>query len=283
MLRDETKARLRRLSQQRLAKSLVKTTATPPQLATSAPWPTSSTRSPAKSDLSSGVEVRASSGCHWLVRRPLSQLWPSACGFVDGWISKRAAKASREESDEYREFLRWFPEHIVFLDLETCGFAGSPVFLAGILHHFDGEMTLSQYWARNLAEERPLMESLRDAVRDRHVLVTFNGKSFDWPQVHDRCVLHTGAVGGGLPNLAHLDLLHMSRRRWKGELPNCKLQTIERFIFGRMRHGDIPGSDIPQVYQQYVRTGQQKDANRILHHNALDLITLLQLALCIHD
>ena len=82
-------------------------------------------------------------------------------------------------------------------------------------------------------------------------------------------------------SLVQFDLLHHSRRRWGRGLPDCKLQTLERHVCGRARTGDIPGRDIPETYHEYVRTGDAWPVRNILHHNALDLITLLQLALCI--
>ena len=129
------------------------------------------------------------------------------------------------------------------------------------------------------------------------LLVTFNGKSFDWPQVQDRSTLHhLGSEPRETPRLSptfephlltrhaerptirHFDLLHHARRRWKRQLPNCRLQTLERYICGRHRQGDIPGRDIPAAYHQYVRSKDTRQVQSILHHNALDLVTLLQLA-----
>ena len=133
--------------------------------------------------------------------------------------------------------------------------------------------------------------------------VTFNGKSFDWTQVHDRSTLYRlgtsktpGAkrvvdqplAGNAMPEIApadprpdpiHCDLLHHARRQWKDLLPDCRLQTLERFVCGRRRRGDIPGRDIPDVYHDYVRTGKSETVKSVLHHNALDLITLLQLTM----
>ena len=136
------------------------------------------------------------------------------------------------------------------------------------------------------------------------VLSTFNGKSFDWPCVHDRSTLHhlgrddryvarcddstavipislTEAMHAGMrrPNMVHCDLLHHSRRKWKNALPNCRLQTLERYVCGRRRYDDIPGSAIPAAYHQFVRTNDAWEMRSILHHNALDLITLLQLSI----
>ena len=49
---------------------------------------------------------------------------------------------------------------------------------------------LSQLLARNYAEEKAMLQTLWSIVAEKRVLATFNGKSFDWPMVHDRSTLH---------------------------------------------------------------------------------------------
>ena len=122
--------------------------------------------------------------------------------------------------------------------------------------------------------------TLWEIMRSRGVLLTFNGKSFDWPMVNDRSVLYRLDAAGHTRDLDHhIDLLHHARRQYRRELPNCRLQTLEWYLCGRRRTGDIPGSEIPDAYHHYVRTGDTWEMKSILHHNALDLITLLQLSL----
>jgi uncharacterized protein YprB with RNaseH-like and TPR domain len=81
------------------------------------------------------------------------------------------------------------------------------------------------------------------------------------------------------PVLIHCDLLHHARRRWGKQLPDCRLQTLERHVCRRRRDEDIPGHEIPAAYHDFVRTGDAWLIRSVLHHNALDLITLLQLAM----
>jgi uncharacterized protein YprB with RNaseH-like and TPR domain len=105
----------------------------------------------------------------------------------------------------------------------------------------------------------------------RSLLVTFNGKSFDYPFIRSRAA----ASGLRVSEVEHhLDLLHVGRRFWRHRLPNCKLQTLERFLCHRVREGDIPGAEIPDAYHAYVRTGNAYQIVDILKHNLLDLVTL---------
>lgn len=260
-----------------------------------------------------GAECQTCWGAHWRIDQPLDELAPAWRGEWQRVAPLLPALGCDEEvHPEQRDFAGAFPQRTMYLDLETCGFAGSTVFLVGLVHHTPRGLVLTQLLARNYAEEKAMLESLWQIAAGHDVLVTFNGKSFDWPVVHDRSTLHhlgraahessrfgsqaiphptlpgvstwpherPGLERGDLrPHLQHYDLLHHCRRRWRGTLPNCRLQTLERFICGRWRHGDIPGHLIPQAYHDYVRTGDTRRMHSILHHNALDLVTLLQLSL----
>ncbi|HVP70926.1 MAG TPA: ribonuclease H-like domain-containing protein, partial [Gemmatimonadaceae bacterium] len=72
----------------------------------------------------------------------------------------------------------------------------------------------------------------------------------------------------------HLDLLHHSRRRWKSELSDCRLQTLERHVCRRLRSGDVPGEEVPGLYHDYVRRGDPYRLIPGFHHNLLDVITM---------
>ncbi len=256
------------------------------------------------------MDVANAWGRHWRRDADLAAVWPHAERWLAGSTpgdprpDAQAVAPSREV-----EWLRarW-PGDVVLLDLETCGFAGAPIFLAGLLYQQDDRWHVAQLLARNYAEEKPLLQTLWTLVAAKRLLVTFNGKSFDWPMVHDRSTLHhlgqdprhsatpaanpdrpTATVDAldrtaQRPTMSHCDLLHLARRRWGRRLPDCRLQTLERYLCRRRRADDIPGREIPAAYHDYVRRGDAWLLRSVLHHNALDLITLLQLAtLVMHE
>ncbi|MEQ8788042.1 MAG: ribonuclease H-like domain-containing protein [Pirellulaceae bacterium] len=259
------------------------------------------------SQLPSGEEVENGAGRHWLIRRSLGDVWRGAEARVARWRNQRGAASEADGESaahpELQSLAASLAGGVVCLDLETCGFAGSCIFLVGLLHETAGDLVLSQLLARDYSEEAAMLHSLWEIVSEKQVLVTFNGKSFDWPCVADRSTLHgLGPMGGARRRIAaeparseselaeselsglaapavHCDVLHHARRRWKAHLPNCRLQTLERWICGRRRVGDIPGSEIPAVYHRFARTGDAWELRGVLHHNALDLVTLLQLSM----
>jgi hypothetical protein len=74
--------------------------------------------------------------------------------------------------------------------------------------------------------------------------------------------------------LEHLDLLFGARRLWKLRFDSCRLVELENQILGVEREGDLPGEMIPYVYFDYLRTREVWRIVPILHHNALDILTL---------
>ena len=188
------------------------------------------------------------------------------------------AKEYVAESDDVDEDIRALimtPDSVLFLDTETTGLGSAMVFLLGVMRVSDEGIALRQVFARDYREERALLGRWSDMLGAAGMLASFNGKSFDMPVLRDRLGYH-GMEAPREP--AHVDLLHASRRRWKGVLPDCRLQTLEWSVCGRRRSGDIPGDEIPAAYHHFVRTGDSSDMLSVLHHNALDLLTLADLA-----
>ncbi len=166
------------------------------------------------------------------------------------------------------------PDDLLFLDLETAGLSQTPLFLAGAMLRERGGLVVRQYLARTYAEEAPMLADVLARLQAARVVVTFNGKSFDLPFVRMRAVLHRLPFRWDGP---HLDLLYPARRAWRGDLPDCRLQTLERHVCGRVREDDLPGAEIPEAYHAFVRTGDARDLVGILRHNLLDLVTLADL------
>jgi len=106
---------------------------------------------------------------------------------------------------------------------------------------------------------------------DGAAYISFNGKSFDIPYIGERAAYYGMPVRLDRP---HFDLLHFSRRRWGGSLPDCRLSTVERQVFGIAREVDIPGSLVPEFYEAFLRTGNCGPLVPIVDHNRQDLVSL---------
>ena len=166
------------------------------------------------------------------------------------------------------------PSEAVFLDIETCGLANCPLFLIGIMSTRADRSMVEQFFARDYSEEAALLAHLGDVLSAYRVLITFNGKTFDVPYMRDRMIFHQIEHEFGQE---HFDLLPPARTLWRDKLPDCRLQTLEEHICGRRRYGDTPGHLIPQLYHDFVRTGNAAPLEGVFHHNALDLVTMAEL------
>jgi len=281
----------------------------PPAKASSSPASSSTAHpcQPVPGLLCRGEVVENDVGQHLRVRLSLDEFWPGGERLVTArqeYLKGLLATAHQAieprvvmEAD-FAALVAALPDRVLLLDLETCGLAGAALFLVGLLRRIDGTSAIELLMARTYAEEAAVLQSLWQIVAAHDVLMTFNGKSFDWPMVRERSVRHrlqpeewapptsvkrqpsnqpSKLVGGAHPT--HVDILHHARRRWRGQLPDCRLQTLERLVCRRSRTGDIAGHRIPAVYAEFVRTGFERDMDAVLHHNALDLVTLLDLAL----
>ena len=235
-----------------------------------------------------GEVVQTSAGEHLRICLPLDTLWPGSDRLVTARqeflqqqlaVARQAVNPTVVMHSEFATFVAALPDRTLLLDLETCGLAGAALFLVGVLRQIDGTPTVELLLARNYADEAAVLASLWHLLANHDVLVTFNGKTFDWPMVLERSVRHRLQPHAAARPPHHVDVLHHSRRRWRNQLPNCRLQTLERFICRRQRQDDIPGHRIPAVYAEFVRTGFERDMDTVLYHNAIDLVTLFDLSL----
>ena len=165
-------------------------------------------------------------------------------------------------------------ESVCYLDIETTGLSMSPLFLVGLMYTADGRLMVDQLFARDYSEEETVLRFLAEMMPRFEILVTFNGITFDVPFIKERMTIHRLAFPAPP---AHIDLLPLARLVVGGKTPNHKLQTLEMHFCKRRRVGDIAGAEIPGAYHEFVRTQDAKDVANIIHHNRLDLVTMLQL------
>jgi hypothetical protein len=163
---------------------------------------------------------------------------------------------------------------LLCLDTETTGLgsaAGTVAFLLGVGWWEGDRLRLLQLALPDHSEEPGLLAALADAVPPGACLVTYNGRSFDWPLLETRYRMGRGvppALGG------HLDLLLVVRRLFRHRLPDARLQTVERHLLRRHRPPDIPAWEIPAIFSSFLRGGPAGPIRVVARHNAEDVVTL---------
>lgn len=171
------------------------------------------------------------------------------------------------------------PRQWLFLDTETTGLMGGTgtyPFLVGIAWWDAGGLEVEQFFMRDYSEEHALLVTLAERMAERPVLVTFNGKSFDWPLLETRYRM-TRKLVPPTPR-AHLDFLHPSRNLWRIRLGSVRLAELEKHVLGWDRGADLISAMIPQFYFDYLRGGSSEPLMQIFLHNQMDLRGLAGLA-----
>ncbi len=183
----------------------------------------------------------------------------------------------------------------VFLDTETTGLGGGAgvyCFMVGV-GTFEAapgqaavDFVVRQYFMRHPGEEGALLFALAELLDGYGMSVTFNGRTFDLPLLRTRLRqnqhMYPELRGSGQllqPDRPHLDLLHPARRLWKRRLQSCRLINLEAEILGMQRgEEDVPGALIPQLYTDYLHSGNAGELSRIFYHNREDIVSMVALA-----
>ena len=176
-------------------------------------------------------------------------------------------------------FARMMPEALAFLDTETSGLAGGTgtyAFLVGVGRYEGDGFRLAQFFMRDPTEEPAMLLALEEFLAPCQALVTFNGKSFDAPLLNTRYTLQ--GWRSPLRDLEHVDLLHLARRLWRDRMPSRTLGNLEVQILNTSRTAEeVPGWMIPEMYFDYVRTGDARPMKNVLYHNQIDVVSMAAL------
>jgi tetratricopeptide (TPR) repeat protein len=168
----------------------------------------------------------------------------------------------------------------IFLDTETTGLsggAGTLAMLVGVGKLEGNRFRVTQYYMSDYDQEEDMLAKVERELQGADLLVTYNGKTFDGPLLRSRFVMHRRPVKP--LDLPHIDLLHGARRVYRKRLHACSLVDIESQVLGIERDNDLPGSEVPQMWFRYVKTGEQSLMDEILRHNEQDIVSL---ALLLH-
>jgi uncharacterized protein YprB with RNaseH-like and TPR domain len=162
----------------------------------------------------------------------------------------------------------------VLLDTETTGLGsgtGTVPFLVGVGTWEEGEFVTRQLLLPEQSDEAGYLDALAELIPTDAVLVSYNGRSFDWPLLVTRYRLH----GRTPPAYAqHLDLLPLARALWKHRLPDARLGSVEAGVCGVRRDHDLAGSLVPGRYLDYLRHGRGTLLRDVLEHNRQDVVSM---------
>ncbi len=166
---------------------------------------------------------------------------------------------------------------LVCLDTETTGLAtgaGTLAFLIGLGWWEGDAFRQVQLLLPDQAGETAFLDALADLLPANAWLVTYNGRSFDWPLLVTRFRLNRRPP----PALAgHLDLLPFVRRVFRHRMTDARLKTVETALLGVRRGRDIEGWEIPGRYLEMLRGGPIAPISEVVRHNHEDVRSLARL------
>ena len=166
----------------------------------------------------------------------------------------------------------------LFLDTETTGLsggAGTVAFLVGVGFVEEDSFVIEQYLMRDYSGEPELIDRLANRMDGFDCVCTFNGRTFDMPLLEARFTMCR--MRHRWRKMENLDLLHPARRTWKLRLGSCRLGRLEEMVLGMSRTDDLPGSEVPQRYFEYLKCGDIALLEDIIRHNRQDIATLATL------
>ena len=172
----------------------------------------------------------------------------------------------------------------LFLDTETTGLsggAGTVAFLVGAGYQTDDAFVIEQYLMKDYAAEPALIDRLANLMDRFDCVCTFNGRTFDMPLLEARFTMCR--MRSRWREMENLDLLAPARRTWKLRLVSCRLSMLEEMVLGIHRDGDLPGSEVPRRYFDYLKCGDVSLLEDIIEHNNQDIATLAGLLVKLCD
>ena len=170
--------------------------------------------------------------------------------------------------------------HLLAFDTETTGLAGGTgtrAFMIGAADWPDRQLRVRQLFLSTMSAETVMLDVFAQWLQPETVLVSYNGRCYDAPLLATRYRL--ARQTNPLTELRHLDLLFPVRRRYRGVWENCRLATIERQLLGVVREDDLPGSEAPQAWRDFLQGGSSRNLRRVVDHNDQDLRSLSALLL----
>ena len=143
------------------------------------------------------------------------------------------------------------PNHFVF-DIETTGLNSNycKVILIGILFNQDNKTVIKQYFANTEDDEKELLLSFINDIKNYKNHITFNGLTFDIPFLNTRLKKHN--IDFSLSKNDDIDILKLIRPfKEKLSLSDCKLKTIEKYL-GIYREDTISGKESIDLYKEDI-------------------------------
>ena len=182
------------------------------------------------------------------------------------------------------------PSQTLFIDIETTGLyvRSSNLYMIGCAY-YDTSLEPAtwrtiQWMATNYEDEVNVLKAFVAFAKSYRYLIHFNGNQFDIPYLHSK--LEQYHINFDFNDLEGIDIYRrLASYKTFLKLPNCKQKTIETFVSSTVREDQYTGSELIDIYHEYVLTHDPEKEHFLLLHNEEDIKGMLEIvaALAIPD
>jgi len=161
-----------------------------------------------------------------------------------------------------------------FLDIETTGLSRqfSDIISITVLLYEAGSYKIYQIFCQYKIDEPEALKLLKDLIKSKKYVITYNGNTFDIPFLTNKTQKHD--ININFECFIKLDLYNYMRQlRNKIQINDLKLKTIEGY-FNIKRDDTIGGEDVIVLYEAYKIEPRKEFSNLIMQHNYEDVFNL---------
>lgn len=172
------------------------------------------------------------------------------------------------------ENLSFLLNEAFFIDIETSGLSReySNIISITILMYEKGNCYIHQIFCEYKIDEPEALKYLRDLVKTKKYIITYNGNSFDIPFLISKYKKYEIVYDFNV--FIKIDLYYWMRSlKYKLEIENLKLKTVEKY-FNIKREDTLNGEDIITLYEAFKIEPRKEFSSLILNHNYEDVFNL---------
>lgn len=161
-----------------------------------------------------------------------------------------------------------------FIDIETTGLSReySNIISITVLLYEKNCYYIHQIFCEYKVDEPEALKYLKDLVKTKEYIITYNGNSFDIPFIVSKYQKYN--INFNFDLFIKIDLYNWMRQfKNKLEIENLKLKTVEKH-FNIKREDTLCGEDIITLYEAYKVEPRKEFSYLILQHNYEDVFNL---------
>ncbi|WP_313346530.1 ribonuclease H-like domain-containing protein [Sedimentibacter sp.] len=183
-------------------------------------------------------------------------------------------KTNEVNYEDIKSDLTYLFKEAFFIDIESTGLSRvySDIISITILLHEEGSYKIHQIFCEYKIDEQEALKYLKDLIKTKKYIITYNGNSFDLPFLEYK--LQNYNLNFDFNNFIKIDLYSLIRQ-FKNKIGtiDLKLKTIENY-FNINRNDTLCGKDIITLYEAFRIEPRKEFSYLILQHNYEDVYNL---------